>query len=573
MVDKNLLMFVSQRLNQILRPSNPDATFGGLTIIAVGDFHQIPPVFGKSLLNLDAATLAPDLWSEFSMIELTEIMRQKDDQPFAQLLNRLRIKRKDDRLSNDDQCSLEQRLITNHPRFPKHCLHVFSRNANVDCHNQKMMEGLDQPAITITAVDIVKNNKGQHYKSKHPVKFYKNEKPPLLNSLSVAVGARVMVICNIDIEDGLVNGVMGEVTDISKSMNELGLPKYVGVKFDNLKVGLLRKRRLTGVTSDVVRIEPFATYPITKGTKTFVRHQFPLKLAWACTVHKIQGGTVSEIVVDMSNIFREGMGYVALSRVTNIGGLYIKNFQPSSIYTSNETCDGISRMSCLKIQNPFSDDESKHLKVIHHNTQSLVKHFEPFIKSNFFVCDVICLTETWMPSEKQQSLLGYQRHSVSRPTKGGGVTMYVKDCLSSNALFTVMDPDMEVVCIRVNSYIVCTVYCPGTRISLTNKQLPQKLKMQLDTTSTKILVLGDFNENLLSKSDSRRLYTSFIDYGFKQHINGPTTTNGSLIDHIYTYNIEGSHSGVLSSFYSYHDPVYLTVCEENCIHKGIKLFE
>ena len=64
------------------------------------------------------------------------------------------------------------------------------------------------------------------------------------------------------------------------------------------------------------------------------RLQYPLKLAWACTIHKVQGMTVNEAVVSFDRIFREGMGHVALSRATTLKGLTLLDYDPDKIYAS-----------------------------------------------------------------------------------------------------------------------------------------------------------------------------------------------------------------------------------------------
>jgi len=80
-----------------------------------------------------------------------------------------------------------------------------------------------------------------------------------------------------------------------------------------------------------------------------VRRQFPLKLAWDCTIHKTQGMTMDKCVVDMAGIFARGQAYVALSRVTNMDGLFIRNYDPTKIYRCEDVHRHMQNMVSLYV--------------------------------------------------------------------------------------------------------------------------------------------------------------------------------------------------------------------------------
>lgn len=128
-----------------------------------------------------------------------------------------------------------------------------------------------------------------------------------------------MLIRNIDVSDGLVNGVIGTITEFQKESN--GDLKSINILFDNQIVG--QKSGIRKDESFVVQIHRSEEEMKTATNKTFIRHQFPLRLSWACTAHKVQGLTTSEIVVDLNRVFSPGQAYVALSRVTSELGLSI----------------------------------------------------------------------------------------------------------------------------------------------------------------------------------------------------------------------------------------------------------
>ncbi|KAM9811547.1 uncharacterized protein ACBT44_011070 isoform 1-T3 [Syngnathus typhle] len=153
MVSKDLFAYVNARLKQIKGINLP---FGGMSVLAVGDFFQLPPVRqSKPLCVYDPTRL--DHWrDDFKKITLTAIMRQKEDVAFAELLNRLRVKEKSDELSEMDRALLATRY-TSPEMCPKHILHVFATNKQVDGHNSAMLELLHKDIVQIDADDYKKD--------------------------------------------------------------------------------------------------------------------------------------------------------------------------------------------------------------------------------------------------------------------------------------------------------------------------------------------------------------------------------------------------------------------------------
>ena len=137
-------------------------------------------------------------------------------------------------------------------------------------------------------------------------------------SLSIAVGALVMLRRNIDTKIGLVNGSLGSVQAINCD--------YITVKFDHLD----KAYHVEMVKSRFTLMQNFHIY----------RKQFPLILAYAITIHKCQGLSLDCAIIDLSNsIFAPGMAYVALSRVRSLAGIYLTTFNSQSVKVS---------INCLK---------------------------------------------------------------------------------------------------------------------------------------------------------------------------------------------------------------------------------
>ena len=135
MVGNEMLNFLYQRLQEIKGNKEP---FGGVHVILVGDLFQLRPVGDAWIFannSNDYSSLAPNLWqSHFTMFELTEIMRQKDDASFAELLNRIR----EGKHTDEDMRVLKTRATTSEDasyQSLKNELHLFPCNAAVDAHN------------------------------------------------------------------------------------------------------------------------------------------------------------------------------------------------------------------------------------------------------------------------------------------------------------------------------------------------------------------------------------------------------------------------------------------------------
>ena len=144
--------------------------------------------------------------------------------------------------------------------------------------------------------------------------------------LRIAVGARVMLRRNIDMQNGLVNGALGTVKKIQKH--------HINVQFDNGN----SEHNIERVESKFIVMKKFYIY----------REQFPLVLAYAITIHKCQGLSFNSAIMDLSsNIFSPGMAYVALSRVKTLSGVHLTGFEPESIIVSTKSLEESDRLCGL----------------------------------------------------------------------------------------------------------------------------------------------------------------------------------------------------------------------------------
>lgn len=301
MVRADMLDLICAALMIARRDNRP---FGGVKIVAVGDLYQLPPVVnGKMNPELERRFCEkekPTPWESWSSpwffsahclkgipiqyVEFTNQFRQKVSEcEYAGMLNRLRVG-----CDRDVLQFFNRRVEFADADVPR----VFPTNAAVDARNRQMLAGLSSPAFLFTGV------------CEGTFEGMSDSELPVPRKLELKVGAKVMFVKN---GPHWKNGSMGVVT------------------------------ALTPTTADVKCEDDGATYPVQN--ETWEDHQFdkrgklyiagtysqiPLVPAWAFTVHKTQGLTFRKLAFDPSKIFDVGMAYVALSRTTSIGGLFLE---------------------------------------------------------------------------------------------------------------------------------------------------------------------------------------------------------------------------------------------------------
>ena len=140
MVSNVLLLHIHQRLTEIFGTSS-EFPFAGKTILVFGDLYQLPPVRARRVYEnfkgINEILNTSLLWRKFQFAELTEVMRQKDDKYFVELLNRIRT----GNASTEDETVLKSRFIKkDDPNYPVNELHMFAENAPVKIHNNEMLE-------------------------------------------------------------------------------------------------------------------------------------------------------------------------------------------------------------------------------------------------------------------------------------------------------------------------------------------------------------------------------------------------------------------------------------------------
>ncbi|XP_057292675.1 uncharacterized protein LOC130621409 [Hydractinia symbiolongicarpus] len=155
-VSNKLLLHIHQWLTEIFGCTD-DIPFAGISVIACGDFYQLPPIqvrpiyadYKDVLLNLSHC------WKYFKIAELTEVMRQRGDQCLIELLNNIRV----ENLETQHEDLLKSKFIfQNDPNYPKDAIHIFAENQPASEHNKKMLNSIASDEINIEAIDKIPEN-------------------------------------------------------------------------------------------------------------------------------------------------------------------------------------------------------------------------------------------------------------------------------------------------------------------------------------------------------------------------------------------------------------------------------
>lgn len=391
-----------------------DTPFGGCQIIATGDFFQLPPVTpfqfcmecgspllqkfhrGKTMFHRGETIYScPEghgTWSDsskwafqseaweragFAHVELKQIYRQAGDPYFIKILDRVRS----GALTHDDVMVLTDR--NRKTQDLTNAVRLYPTRAEVARHNDKRLEELKTPPHDFFVRDSFFWNKQAHPDLKP---LGEEEADGTLTSLRdhqyepvlrLKVGMSVILLSNLTIKDGLVNGSQGVVVDFApvnraqllskkkakgdterayiseikngelsqfaESFPDSGIPLPV-VQFDNGAKQIIypdcsvREMGNENAGTEDKRnrvIQDAGQFWMPREPSLLCRTQIPLAAGWAMSIHKAQGMSLGKVIVDLTRTFAEGQVYVALSRARSIDGLQVLG-NPRGLFTRSE---------------------------------------------------------------------------------------------------------------------------------------------------------------------------------------------------------------------------------------------
>ncbi len=284
----------SMRLNM----HNYDEPFGGVQVVLFGDLYQLPPIVDRQAQEIYGARYAtPYFFSSkvfsqtpFRRLALKKIYRQNDS-GFAEILNRIRNKT----LSDADLALLNTRASRQALDNAEDCITLTPTNAAAAVINEFRLSRLSSEEFSYSA-----SVQGEFDEPSYPTDA----------KLRLKAGAQVLMIQN-DPEKRWVNGSVGEVVQLKESSIEVLIDGKIH-KVEKTKWKKIRYEH--DAELDQITEEEIGGF-----------EQYPIKLAWAITIHKSQGLTFDRVTVDLgSGTFTHGQAYVALSRCRSLEGLTLK---------------------------------------------------------------------------------------------------------------------------------------------------------------------------------------------------------------------------------------------------------
>jgi ATP-dependent exoDNAse (exonuclease V) alpha subunit len=348
-------------VDKFLRLNGPleNKPFGGIQMIFIGDLYQLSPVVTSSDREIfNTLYKTPYFYGarvfeffEMEFVELQKVYRQHDEK-FIDLLNSVR----NNTITEKGLMLLRQRYNPQfEPESSEFYVYLTTTNAMAETINTAQLAKLDSPPLIFTG-----ETEGEFGK----------ENLPTAIDLKIKPGAQIMMLNN-DTEGRWVNGSIGEVK---------------GMMHNNKGEDVIIADLNDGST---VEIEPF-TWEIYRsfvdggqlaseviGTFT----QYPLMLAWAVTIHKSQGKTFDNVIIDIGKgAFAHGQTYVALSRCTSLEGIVlIKPLQKKDIWTDFKVVDFLTRYQYQKADkaNPLSEKMALLEKAIKNKATLKITYLKP----------------------------------------------------------------------------------------------------------------------------------------------------------------------------------------------------
>ena len=455
-------------------------------------------------------------------------------------MNRLRIGEPND---NDRALLESRRLKPEDDSRIKKAMHTYYTNVAASKWNKERLDALQEKEIEIKA----KVSKAGQYVFKTS-DYGTIDNTQFMNVLKIKKGARIMIIYNVRTSDGIVNGATGTVLGFEYfSETSDSDVKAIIVKFDDPETGKQHAKDYPGLCwkyadqQGVAILRSTMQYNPSRGHKgkfhgTEVQiEQFPIRLAWASTGHKLQGITIKAgcdlVCHGNKGGVPNGLYYVMLSRVKCLENLFIdQDFNINKIVCNTSAFKQNEKLNKRCIVSKYKEHK---FDIFYANVRSLNGHLEE-LKNDLYATRArfICLVETWLPFERdcESNLDGYRFiHASIGP--GKGVAIFARENEEWSLVSQFVCNDFQILTIKMNNDIQLFVVYLYHSISSQMKRFFLKKMDDLQDKNLKPFIVGDFNFDYGEKSN---ISDFFEKKTMIQLVKEPTNVQaGNTIDHIY----------------------------------------
>ena len=293
--------------------------FGGVQVVLTGDFLQLETIFNDKNNDENRLIVESELFNKMfgkSTVVLKENFRQRSDNEYIDILMRIRKAQH----TEQDVSVLKKRMLNTKVKDMdiSNVVHLVSSNWKAQQINNSRLNNINERDYHYQATYTQLGDTETCELLQKELKSQFVQKG--IESLFLRRGCRVLLIKNLDVENGLVNGSIGTVDELFEDA--------VRVNFDN------------GVTQIINSVE----WELELDNARVIGKQIPLMLSYSITIHKSQSLSLEKAVLDLADCFCNHMVYVALSRVKTLSGLYLKSFDSRKITVNQKLLDFINEI-------------------------------------------------------------------------------------------------------------------------------------------------------------------------------------------------------------------------------------
>ena len=428
---------------------------------------------------------------------------------------------------------------------------MFSTNQAVDGHNVKIFNNSKNQKVNICVVDIIIGDLSDELKERMKQKIPNDPTKTmgLFSVCSVHVAAKYDLTTNVSVLDGMTNGAECVVKKIDYRVADSTRPSIIWVIFQDPNIGHHWKREYSHLYNGHIQSTWTPILEITRQFRLYkrnqvqvLRRQFPLRPAAAKTIHRCQGDTLEEAVVDLPASTREHMHYVGLTRLRNISGLHILNLNEKKIAVSKKVEAEMSRLrseASLKPCIPFlyetPSDKKSNFKILFQNVRSLHLHIEDVACDysvqaahvNVFVETALCsrdIDDAYDLTNFHLYRNDYDPQNTTRTTYGTAV--YIRndvECTCDPFRWNYNNTEMTVAICNLpgcNNIHVIGIYRSKSKVVFSKliEALEHLHRTILSEPQTPVIILGDFNVNFTEiNSEQKALTCEIYDQAKRLH--------------------------------------------------------